>query len=145
MSVLGVGIDLVDITSFSEQLAIPGSTLLGQVFTPVELADADSAGERTSSDSSGRNRRLAGRFAAKEAFVKAWSSARLGQTPSLNEVRFRELEILNDPWGRPFLRSSGGTRAAVARTIGTVDVQVSITHDGPMAAAVVILSRAEAP
>jgi holo-[acyl-carrier protein] synthase len=52
--------------------------------------------------------------------------------------------VLNDPWGRPFLRPSGETGAAVLESLGAVDVHLSITHDGPVAAAVVVLAAAGA-
>ena len=53
--------------------------------------------------------------------------------------------MLTDPWGRPFLRPSGDTGAAVLESLGAVEVHLSITHDGPVAAAVVVLAEAGAP
>lgn len=138
--VLGVGIDLVDVASFAEQLDVVGSTLATATFTHVEIAEADSVRAERPADPLGRARRLAGRFAAKEAFLKAWSAARLGRVPALATLGWRDLEVLNDPWGRPFLRPSGDVATAVSDSLGTVDVHLSITHDGPMAAAVVVLA-----
>lgn len=140
MSVLGIGLDLVDVESFDRQLSVAGSTLASQTFTALELGDGDAARSSAPADAAARARRLAGRFAAKEAFLKAWAVARLGRAPAVAELRWLDLEVLNDPWGRPFLRPSGDTRAAVAASIGAVAVHLSITHDGPTAAAVVVLS-----
>jgi holo-[acyl-carrier protein] synthase len=142
MSVLGVGIDLVDIGSFDSQLALVGSSMAMQTFTPAELAEADQVAADATRDPDARARRLAGRFAAKEAFLKAWSSARLGRAPALADLRWVDVEVLNDPWGRPFLRPSGDTGAAVLESLGALDIHLSITHDGPVAAAVVVLDAA---
>src|SRR5690349_6709270 len=58
--VRGVGADLVDITSFERNVAVGGNRWLANVFTELERNDTD---EQTD--------RLATRFAAKEAVVKA--------------------------------------------------------------------------
>lgn len=141
MSVLGVGLDLVDIASFGTQLDVAGSSLAAGTFTPAELADAEEVGRAAPADELARARRLAGRFAAKEAFIKAWSTARLGRAPAMRDLHLGDVEVLNDPWGRPFLRPSGDTGAAVLDSLGAVDVHLSITHDGPIAAAVVVLAE----
>lgn len=140
--VLGVGLDLVDIGSFADQLGVTGSSMATESFTHAELAEADQVGRDRPADLLARPRRLAGRFAAKEAFLKAWSAARLGRAPALADLRWLDIEVLNDPWGRPFLRPSGATGAAVLDSLGAVEVHLSITHDGPMAAAVVVLAGA---
>ena len=143
--VLGVGLDLVDVGSFAAQLDVVGSTMATSTFTAAELAEADTVGRDRPADGLARARRLAGPFAAKEAFVKAWSTARLGRAPALSELRMLDVEVLNDPWGRPFLRPSGDTGAAVLESLGAVEVHLSITHDGPVAAAVVVLAEAGGP
>lgn len=139
-AVLGVGLDLVDIASFAEQLDVAGSTMTGETFTASELADAESVQRDRPGDERAAARRLAGRFAAKEAFLKAWSSARVGRAPALADLRWRDLEVLADPWGRPFLRPTGAAGAAVIDSLGAIDLHVSITHDGPVAAAVVVIA-----
>lgn len=138
--VLGVGLDLVDIGSFADQLAVPGSSIAGATFTSAELAEAESVQRERPDDEHAAARRLAGRFAAKEAFLKAWSSARIGRAPALADLRWQDLEVLNDPWGRPFLRPTGETAAAVIDSVGAIELHVSITHDGPVAAAVVVIT-----
>jgi phosphopantetheine--protein transferase-like protein len=65
MSIVGVGIDLVSITDFAEQVDQPG-TVFAETFTPGERRDA-------SDKSSSAARHLAARWAAKEAVIKAWS------------------------------------------------------------------------
>jgi holo-[acyl-carrier protein] synthase len=105
----------------------------------VELAFT--AGERR--DSRGRASsdpalHLAARYAAKEAFVKAWSSARWGTPPALSEVALREVEVVTDRWGRPTIRLHGAVAQAVA-DLGPLGVHLSLSHDGPFAAAVVVI------
>ena len=151
MSVLGVGLDLVDVGSFARQLALVGSTFAESTFTPGELvaaagvAAAATTGAAVAETSEttpewARARHLAARFAAKEAFIKAWSMARVGRAPALPAVQWRELEVVADAWDRPVLHASGATAEALAATLGALDVNLSLTHDGPMAAAVVVLS-----
>ena len=85
-----------------------------------------------------REQRLAARFAAKEAFVKAWSGARRGLPPLLAAVDLREIEVVDDGHGRPALRLHG----AVAAAVGERGTHLSLSHDGPSAIAVVILDPA---
>jgi holo-[acyl-carrier protein] synthase len=137
VSVLGVGLDVVDVATFSSQLELDGTSFLGSTFTPAELATAAEVGENQGEEA--RVRHLAARFGAKEAFVKAWSMARLGRAPALASVRWQEIEVGRDAWGRPVLRLTGRTADAVADTLGPVSAALSISHDGPVAAAVVVL------
>jgi holo-[acyl-carrier protein] synthase len=133
MSVLGVGIDLVDVAGFADQLAAPG--------TRFEL-HAFSAGERAEvgSGDPSRVRRLAARYAAKEAFVKAWSASRFGRAPALPAWDLSEVEVVSDAHGRPSIRLSGAVAGAVREQFGDRwTAHLSLTHDGPMAAAVVVL------
>jgi len=130
--VLGVGFDIVDMVGFSEQLADGASTFVEVVFTDAERGAAPEGQER-------RLRYFAGRFAVKEAFVKAWSSARLGRAPVLGAVALREIEILDDGFGRPLLRLHGTARTAVADTLPPYRVHLSISHGGGYAGAVVVL------
>ena len=75
MSIVGVGIDVVSITDFAEQVDQPG-TVFAETFTPGERRDA-------SDKSSSAARHLAARWAAKEAVIKAWSGSRFSQRPVL--------------------------------------------------------------
>ncbi|CAN5439688.1 hypothetical protein BH10ACT3_BH10ACT3_02500 [soil metagenome] len=133
MSVIGIGIDLVDVAGFGEQLDTPG--------TRFELL-AFSAGERAhvGSKEPGRVRGLAARYAAKEAFIKAWSTSRFGEAPTLDSWELREVEVVSDAHGRPSRRLSGAVETAVRAQLGDrFTAHLSMTHDGPSAAAVVVL------
>jgi holo-[acyl-carrier protein] synthase len=115
--IVGVGVDVVDVARLGRVLSrTPGVT--GRVFAEGEVAYA-----------AGSVQRLAARFAAKEAAVKALGVA--------SHARYREIEVevLDD--GRPVLRVSGRTLEA-ATAAGIRSWHVSLTHDGGVAVAVVV-------
>ncbi|HEY9305274.1 MAG TPA: holo-ACP synthase, partial [Mycobacterium sp.] len=118
MSIVGVGIDLVSITEFAEQVDQPG-TVFAETFTPGERRDA-------SDKSSSAARHLAARWAAKEAVIKAWSGSRFSQRPVLREDIHRDIEVVTDMWGRPRVRLTG----AIAKHLADVTIHVSLTHEG---------------
>src|SRR5206468_166697 len=100
-NVAGIGIDVVGITAFAEQLEQPG-TRFAQAFTPGERRAAKSgAGSEAES--------LAARWAAKEAVLKAWSSTCFGHSEVIDpaHVDLREIEVRTDAWGRPAIRLHG--------------------------------------
>jgi holo-[acyl-carrier protein] synthase len=123
----GVGLDVVDIKTFAEQIEDPASHFISQVFTMQEQTDCLVGPDRV--------RSLAARWAAKEAFVKAWSSGRRGEAPAQVAPRWQEIEVALDPWHRPTLLLHGET----ARLCGRNRCHLSMSHDGGTAAAVVIL------
>jgi holo-[acyl-carrier protein] synthase len=141
VTTLAVGLDLVTTTSFAEQLADPASAFVDATFTAREQRDAR-APEAI------RVQRLAARYAAKEAFLKAWSGARAGRAPQLAAVDLREIELVDDGHGRPALALHGAVAAALgelAAELGEREplrAHVSLSHDPPTAAAVVVLSAA---
>ena len=132
MAVRAVGIDLVGVESFAEQLGSVGSAFAEGTFTVGELRAA-------AGGASGGAQHLAGRFAAKEAFVKAFSGARPGHAPAIPDMDWRQAEVVVDGWGRPTLVLHGELAAAVRATLGEVVVHLSITHEPTMAAAVVVI------
>lgn len=134
MAVRSVGIDLVGVEGFAEQLGSVGSAFAERTFTSGEL--------RAASGPSGAAQHLAGRFAAKEAFVKAFSGARPARAPVLPDLDWRDVEVTTDGWGRPILVLHGALADAVATTLGPVALHVSITHEPTMAAAVVLIEEA---
>ena len=131
MAVRGIGIDLVGVEAFAAQLGSVGSAFAERTFTARELRAAGGA--------AGAAQHLAGRFAAKEAFVKAFSGARPGRAPIAPDMDWREVEVLTDGWGRPVLALHGALAQAVAATLGPVRAHLSLTHEPTMAAAVVVL------
>jgi holo-[acyl-carrier protein] synthase len=127
--IAGLGVDVVHLPDFAAQLAVPGSAFADGVFTAGERADAARGTDPA--------RHLAARWAAKEAFLKAWSGASFGQPPALARADLQEIEVIRDAWGRPALRLHG----AVATLTAELRAWVSLSHDGPVATAVVVLER----
>ncbi|MFN2624720.1 MAG: holo-ACP synthase [Mycobacteriales bacterium] len=119
MAVVGVGVDVVDVTRLTRVLTRT-PRLRGRVFAADELAYAG-AGEVAL-------RRLAARFAAKEAVSKALGA---------RGVRWRDIEVVAVAGERPVVKVSGHT-ADLAAQAGVVHWHLSLSHDGAIATAVVI-------
>jgi holo-[acyl-carrier protein] synthase len=124
-------VDLVHVPGFAEQLARPGSRF-ASVFTVGERAEArrrELEGDRLAAS-------WAARWAAREALVKAWSATVFGEAPPAGDEVLGEVEVAVDAWGRPRLLLHGDTAEALA----AYDTQVSLSHDGDCAIAVVTLT-----
>ena len=132
MSILGVGTDLVHIPTLRAQLDDSASVFGEMTFTEAERAAARSRASRDPA------RHLAARWAAKEAFVKAWSNARFGQAPVLQALDMRDIEVIQDVHGRPRLALHGAVAAAFQQTING-SIQLSLSHDGDYAIAFVVI------
>lgn len=135
MAVLGLGMDLVSVEEFGQQLGSVGSAFAERTFTRTELLAASGA--------SGAAAHLAGRFAAKEAFVKAFSGARPARAPVLPDMDWRQVEVVTDGWGRPSLRLHGQLQQAVRASLGEIRTHLSLTHEPTIAGAVVVIETAE--
>lgn len=139
--IIGVGVDLVEVESFASQLDSPG-TVYARAFTGQELRTA----KNRAAVSGSPDAHLAARWAAKEAFVKAWSAALLGSEPPLahEDLIWSQLEVVPDRWGRPSLTIHEPLAAVVAMSIeerhgpGDITWHVSLSHDGGVAMATVI-------
>ena len=118
MGIVGVGIDLVCIPEFAEQVDQPG-TVFAETFTPGERRDA-------ADKSSSAARHLAARWAAKEAVIKAWSGSRFAKRPVLPEGIHRDIEVITDMWGRPRVRLTGD----IAEHLKDITIHLSLTHEG---------------
>ncbi len=118
METLGIGIDLVEIGRIEK--AITRNGFIARVFSERER-------ERCR-DCSRPARRYAACFAAKEAASKALGTGMGGYD-------WREVEMLVDEAGRPFL-SLGGKIAEEAGRRGVREMMISISHTGDLAVAV---------
>lgn len=139
MTVLGVGMDIVDVAGFASLVAESGTAFEDRVFTTYELDAADQlAGGR-------RDQFLASRFAVKEALVKAWFAAMPQGAPLLAETQtWAGIEVRNDQLGRPSLSFLGEVSDAFTESLGPVSVHVSLSHERTVASAVVIIDDARA-
>jgi holo-[acyl-carrier protein] synthase len=128
VSVVGVGIDLVDLERIARMLADKGEHAMGRLFTAEERAYL-----ATRPDPTGN---AAARIAAKEAVYKAMQSL-----PGARAIGWRDIEVTRDSEGRPAIRLHG-LAARLADEVGGVRIQVSLTHASAAAGAVAVVSTA---
>ena len=121
--IVGIGIDVAEVKRIRAVIESQGERFLRRVFTPDEVAYCEQF----------RNKyeRYAGRFAAKEAGMKAlgtgWSRG----------VRWVDVEVVRQRGGRPTLELKGEARK-IADGLGVKHVALSITHTVEQAIAQVI-------
>lgn len=122
--ITGIGIDLIEVEGIEK--GIQADPYLHKVFTDAEIVECKSV--------SNSAERFAGRFAAKEAFMKA-----IGRGIR-QEVWFTQIEVLNNENGQPYIQVSGEAEVSLVAS-GVKNIHVSITHTKQHAAAVVILEK----
>jgi holo-[acyl-carrier protein] synthase len=113
MRIIGHGIDIVDNARIAEMIDAHGERFISRVFSADEQALAKDLKQPVEY--------YAGRFAAKEAVLKA-----LG-TGLAQGISWTEVEIVRAPSGRPLVRLAGRC-LEVARGLGIDQWQVSISH-----------------
>jgi holo-[acyl-carrier protein] synthase len=127
--ILGVGSDLVDVRRIERVIERHGDRFLLRIFTETERAKADRRVTRTET--------YAKRFAAKEACAKALGTGfRAG-------IFWRDLGVINLPSGRPTMKLTGGALErlrAITPPGHDARIDLTITDEGPMAQALVIIS-----
>jgi holo-[acyl-carrier protein] synthase len=131
--IIGIGSDLCDVRRIERVIERYGDRFLDRVFTATERSKADRRLTRTET--------YAKRFAAKEACAKA-----LG-TGFRRGVFWRDLGVVNLSSGRPTMALTGGAQArlqAITPPGHVARIDVSITDEGPMAHAMVIITAVPA-
>src|SRR5438046_3324511 len=113
MSVIGIGIDLVECSRIQHSLDRFGERFLHRVFTDGEIAYSNSMKFPA--------RHLAARFAAKEAVSKAFGTG-IGKS-----MGWREIDVQKKPSGEPFLVFSGPA-GELAKARGVTLALVTLSH-----------------
>jgi holo-[acyl-carrier protein] synthase len=121
--IVGLGVDIAEIDRIEATIKRRGEAFLKRIYTPNEIAYCERHKKKAE--------RYAGRFAVKEATMKA-----LG-TGWRHGVRWRDIEVTNLPSGRPTLRLAGVAKEFADR-LGVTNISISITHSGNLAFAQVI-------
>lgn len=117
--IIGVGVDLADLARFKEQLA-KTPALKNRLFT---------ANERELP-----TRSLAARFAAKEALIKALGGS--------DGISWQDMEVLPSKGAKPVFTESLGLQKVLTE-LGAAHPQLSISHDGNMVCAFVVIETKE--
>ena len=121
--IVGLGMDIAEIDRIEAAVARHGAALIERLFTPGEVAYCERYKNKFE--------RYAGRFAAKEAAMKALGTGWSGG------VRWRDIEVVREASGKPSLQLAGVARH-IADRLSVRSIALTITHSGNLALAEVI-------
>jgi len=122
--ILGIGSDLAEVSRIRASRERFGDRFLRRIYTETELA--------YSLSKANVDERLAARFAAKEAGMKALGTGLSGG------VTWRDFSVGRQPSGKPTLNLSG-VAARIAAQNGIRTIHLTMTHTAEMAMAVVVV------
>jgi holo-[acyl-carrier protein] synthase len=122
--IVGIGIDICEVSRVEQAIARFGERFLRRVYTPAEIKYCQSKKNAIE--------RFAGRFAAKEAATKA-----IGTGLHFG-VTWQDVEAVRLPGGRPTVLYHRAAAEHFAR-LGAKNAHLSITHSGDLAIAQVII------
>ena len=117
--IVGIGVDVVDIARFER----------GLIRTPALKDRLFAESEQTRDGADMPLRSLAGRFAAKEALIKA-----LGDSSG---VTWHDMRVVSNELGNPGFELHDSTRA-IADARGITAIHLSMSHDAGFAVAYVV-------
>jgi holo-[acyl-carrier protein] synthase len=128
MKIFGVGTDIININRLKKILKNNGDRFKKKIFSINEIKYCENKKNPVSF--------YAKRFAAKEAFSKA-----LG-TGIRKEIKFKDIQISNDLYGKPYINLKGGTEKYFKKKIKSKKyfIYLSLSDDLPWAQATVIIS-----
>lgn len=112
-SIVGIGADIIECLRIAQMIERHGDVFITRVYTPSEIQYCQSRKQAT--------QHFAGRWAAKEAILKA-----LG-TGWRRGISWRDVEVRNEPGGKPVAALRGGARDVVEE-LGIAEVLISISH-----------------
>ena len=113
MAILGMGTDIIECLRIAKMIERHGELFICRVYTEHEIDYCAASNAAT--------QHYAGRWAAKEAVMKA-----LG-TGWVRGLSWRDIEIRNTPTGVPFVRFHRGARDIYQRS-GIERMHVTISH-----------------
>jgi len=122
---MGIGIDIVEVERI-QQLAEGHPEFLTRVYTEHEI--------RYCSKKKNKHQHFAARFAAKESLLKAlgvgWA----------RDVKWTDIEVINDAMGRPHINTSGEVKRLVEQ-MEVKEILISLSHTTHYAVAAVELVK----
>lgn len=113
MEILGIGTDIIECPRIGKMIEQYGELFLRRIYTEREIRYCQARKHAIE--------HFAGRWAAKEAILKAMGTGRS------HGIAWTNIEVRNDPDGRPQVMVCGAARE-VARERGISEILVSISH-----------------
>jgi len=127
--IIGIGTDIIECLRIAQMIERHGELFITRVYTPHEIRYCQSRKLAT--------QHFAARWAGKEAVLKAVGTGwRKG-------ISWRDIEIRNDPGGRPSVALRGGV-LDVVEELGITDMHISLSHCRSHATAYAIAEGPEA-
>ncbi|MFH2048666.1 MAG: holo-ACP synthase [bacterium] len=118
-----IGLDIVEVERIRKDITQYGDKFVNRILSSEELESYDKRLDKELF--------LAGRFAAKEAIIKALGKFLTDRPP------YTDLQVLNDNTGQPFFMLTD----YIMKKIGKAVVLLSISHEKNYAAAMVVISE----
>jgi len=111
--IIGIGTDITECLRIARMIERHGELFVSRVYTPEEIRYCQSRAQAT--------QHFTGRWAAKEAILKA-----LG-TGWRRGISWRDIEVRNEPGGKPIVAVRGGAKDVVEQ-LGITKILLSISH-----------------
>ncbi|NOR16367.1 holo-[acyl-carrier-protein] synthase [candidate division WOR-3 bacterium] len=125
MEIIGIGIDIIEVSRIKNAVTTK-KNFLNRIYSNKEIKLSDRGKFRFEE--------LAGRFAVKEAILKAI------KTGWRRGVKFNEIIVLNEPSGAPYVNLIGKTQK-FAESLGVKNILVSISHTKELAIGMAIVTK----
>lgn len=122
--IVGTGIDICEVDRIRKAVERWGDRFVRRIYTPGEIAYV--------SRKANKYERMAARFAAKEAGMKAIGTGWRGG------VRWQDFEVVNQRSGKPTLQFHGKAKQYADR-LGVQNIALSLTHTSQQGMAFLIL------
>ena len=120
-----IGIDIVKIERIKRLIDLYSDKFIHRILSDGEIALLPEANRQIF---------IAGRFAAKEAIIKAMGKR--------HNIRYREIEILKDDNGKPYIKNLNEIKERIDTFKDTnLSIHVSITHESDYAVALSVIER----
>jgi len=124
--IIGIGIDIIEISRIKKSIEKFGNHFLEKIFTPGEIEYCESKASKY--------QHYAARFSAKEAVSKAMS------TGWNNEFSWQNIEVFNEPSGMPFIKLNGKLESFLA---DGKELKISMSHSQDYVNCVAIIYKSD--
>jgi holo-[acyl-carrier protein] synthase len=125
--IIGIGIDIIEISRIKKSIEKYGAHFLDKIFTPREIEYCESKASKY--------QHYAARFSAKEAVAKAMS------TGFNSEFTWQNIEVFNAPTGMPYVKLTGKLETFLA---DGKELKISMSHSQDYTTCVAIIYKSDA-